>query len=325
MAKKNVNNKIKEVLKKPKNVYIAQRHNANLLFLKIRDKGLVKQYTDELATLKAKLNRNINTKAAIVVHLFYTDSWGYFSEKLKLLDKASFDLFVTLPKHNTEFTDEIYKSFPNAHVIIVPNKGRDVLPFIKIIPIIKNAGYKYVLKIHSKKSKHRKDGAEWLSDMVEKLIPNDAGARNAIINNLQKEDTGIIGPSKHYLSFAVNYRQNWNHTKNILNRIYDKKQTAFVKKNYLDYGFFAGTMFWARVDALDQIIKQEFDVGNFEKEKGQIDCTFAHALERVFCIVPEIENLKLYETDSRKVYEITYKTKNVPKWSRVKKLTSVNK
>jgi hypothetical protein len=76
-------------------------------------------------------------------------------------------------------------------------------------------------------------------------------------------------------------------------------------------------MFWARLDAIKPILDRKLKVSRFDSEKGQIDATFAHAIERVFCLVPQIEKKNLYEIGPRGVNKIDYKTTNIPNWSDV--------
>jgi lipopolysaccharide biosynthesis protein len=48
-------------------------------------------------------------------------------------------------------------------------------------------------------------------------------------------------------------------------------------------GFFAGTMFWVRLEALRPLMDAHLGEWQFETEGGQIDGTLSHAVERIFC------------------------------------------
>lgn len=308
-----------KISKKSRNVYVAQKANINRAKDKIQGKYANNKYDALIKEGLINVSRRPNTKIAVIIHLFYFESWPTFQAKLQNLEGNKFDLFVSMPKNNAKFIQDIRKSYPNANVFLVPNRGRDVLPFIKTIPIIQKQGYEYLLKMHSKKSNHRTDGNEWLSDMIDKLLPENRTTMKEILKRLNEKNTGIVGPSGHYISLSVNFRQNWHHAGNIISRIYTKKLSNNIKRNYKKYGFFAGTMFWSRVDALEPILSQNFRANNFEKEKGQIDTTFAHALERVFCIIQAIEKRQMYEAGKNSINPIKYKTKNIPNWSKIYK------
>src|ERR1019366_5798015 len=72
------------------------------------------------------IKRPKSTKIAVVIHLYYLDSWSLFAKSIVRIDEQ-FDLFVTLPKKNVNFAKNITKDFKNAQIVIVPNHGRDVL------------------------------------------------------------------------------------------------------------------------------------------------------------------------------------------------------
>lgn len=71
-------------------------------------------------------------------------------------------------------------------------------------------------------------------------------------------------------------------------------------------------MFWARVDAIDSLFS--FSKYNFQKEEGQIDGTFAHALERAFCLLPELTDRQIYASNFNEVLKQPYMSENIPEW-----------
>ena len=75
-------------------------------------------------------------KLAIVLHLFYVDGWPEYVERLQFIEKntSGFDLFITYTENNKKYINEVVRSsFPNANYYETPNRGRDVLPFTKIL------------------------------------------------------------------------------------------------------------------------------------------------------------------------------------------------
>jgi lipopolysaccharide biosynthesis protein len=148
-------------------------------------------------------------KLAVVLHLYYPELLGYFVEKLKNIGNLKYDLFVTIPTTKKESIASVKKALPNARISVVPNCGRDVLPFVEVIKRINELGYTKVLKLHSKKSPHREDGDAWRDQIVGNLLPEDQSVQSEIQRTLNKRNTAIIGPAGQYLSLIKNLQENY--------------------------------------------------------------------------------------------------------------------
>jgi len=252
---------------------------------------------------------------AVVIHLFYFEHWkGVFQEKLDVLSKsAKFDLFITMPEANQKYIKIIKKDYPQANIFIVPNRGRDVLPFVMVLKELGKAEYKTVLKMHSKKSPHYTGGYDWLKSTVDNLVPKDKRALDDIIETTRSKQFGIAGPEEYYYPLEVNFHANGVSMAHIMKDAFNRKiARESLQLRRADYGYFGGTMFWASVDAIIGLAKY-FQV-DFEAEAGQIDGTFAHALERAFSLVPEVKKLNIYGIRDGKIKKIDYKTANFPDW-----------
>lgn len=271
-------------------------------------------YRNSLLSLET-LGRTENTVACVVVHLYYIESWNLFSEKLKELRSIAYDLYVTMPEKNRDFEPRIRQDFSDARIVYVPNRGRDVLSFMELKDVLLKKGYQYALKIHSKKSTHRTDGEDWLRDMVEALLPSSTELQEQLRSALDNKQTGVVGPEGQYLSLVVNFDANSRHIMAILDSMYPGREMGTkIERARNDYGFFAGTMFWARLDALVGI--SHIQLSRYELERGQIDGTLPHALERLFSLVPEIDGKDVYEIGAT-LKKVPYKTTNIPDWSDV--------
>lgn len=222
---------------------------------------------------------------AVIVHLYFTEKWEYIKEALKNIEEP-YDLHISLNDKDKDFKGIIRESHPTASVYIVPNRGRDVLPFVHIARRLKTAGYKYFLKLHSKKSKHRSDGHNWFEELVDALIPSREITQQ-IMTTLQKEDT-IIGPSGHYVALSRHLGSNRKHIDGLAKKIYGKTRLDITR----DSGFFAGTMFWGTFEAIDPLLSLYLSPEDFEPEMGQIDGTMAHAVERIIVDISSNQNKK---------------------------------
>ena len=264
------------------------------------------------------LDRSTETTTAVVIHLYYVESWQAISKKLASITAFPFDVFVSLPKHNLQFKSQILASFPKAFVYEAPNRGRDVLPFIAISDSLYKKGYKYVLKLHSKKSTHRTDGSEWMSDILNSLVPTQKTTQLKIINTLQDTDVAMIGPKGQYTSLKVNFEANGTHMTRILTKLRSRTYAYDVLQVHrADFGFFAGTMFWVNLESIQPLVIIAKKTRLFESEEGQIDATYAHAIERLLCVFPETERKSIYEVGLTSIEKIAYSSGDVPDWSHV--------
>lgn len=254
-----------------------------------------------------QLERRPEIATAVVVHLFYPDLWAEISKRLKKLKYIKFDLFVTLPKNNSDFENTIRKTFPDAKIFLVPNRGRDILPFMHASRRISQLGYSHVLKIHTKKSKHRTDGQKWFLEMLDALIPTTVDTEKRLLSVLGKKPT-MIGPSRHYISMKKYMGGNENDLSHILSAVYNKDFSHKIITSQEERGYFAGSMFWMSASILQKLTDMHALPEDFPPENKQVDGTFAHAIERAFTIIAEQEAEEIYQINKQgKVTQVSEK------------------
>ncbi|MFN9646062.1 MAG: glycoside hydrolase family 99-like domain-containing protein [Cyanobacteriota bacterium] len=232
-------------------------------------------------------------RSAIIVHAFYLDSFEAIANRLELYS-AEVDLYVTLPPlccH--EKVARIRERFPQARFFISENRGRDVLPFLSLIRYLRYRQiiYQEFCKLHTKKSLHRSDGAVWLDEMVQSLLPVEGLPR--VLELLQRQ-VGMLIPKGH----AVNLWEFMGGNEGLLDLILDAHH-ARNQKTSNSY-FSSGTMFWVRGEILYKL-SQEEQIYNFDYERAQVDGTLAHAWERAMTLLVLARGLKCLQTDGREV------------------------
>lgn len=200
---------------------------------------------------------------AIILHIYYTDLWRYFEEKLKSLD-TQFDLYITLCDEVEDISDEILKSFPSANIKKYANKGQDIGPFLQVFKEIRNKDYDYLIKLHTKKSRYNLQlGNRWRESLVNNLINSDSIIKKNIVF-LQNSDFKMCG-SKDWLI--------------------DSDTETSTEKYFNDdyYQFIGGTMFMVDFQAYKQILTDKMIDEWCEKmPNGYIqDHSFAHDTERL--------------------------------------------
>jgi len=238
-------------------------------------------------------------KIAVHIHIFYTDLIKEIADYLNNIP-FEYDLFIT-SSHNIE--SEAFKAklkAKNKFFIKVENRGRNIAPlFYYLRDSVKN--YKYIVHIHTKKSLYNKGATVgWR----EYLLKNILGSKERIekIISLFEQDTsvGIIYPQNYFLlpSWANTWLANYQ-----LGRAWCERLGFRSPRGYFDYP--AGSMFWARREALDPIFNASIELEDFPEEKGQTDGTLAHVIERLLVLSANKQNF----------YAAIIPDKEFPSWS----------
>jgi lipopolysaccharide biosynthesis protein len=234
----------------------------------------LRERKSELALEELRPEKNI----AVVIHAFYLDVLDEILGYLATIEKNTIKLFVTTPEHqlaavNVRLTRDGYDFVSLG----VTNRGRDILPFLKILPEIIRQNFAFLVKVHTKKSTHRTDGDFWRNDLYAKLLDGPVLLEN-IRYLRENSEIGILAPENHLVSMDHYLASNADNICMLAARLGTEMETV------MRLCFVAGTMFSARVHALMPLLLLNLDEEEFEPEQGQVDGTLAHAIERLFAI-----------------------------------------
>jgi lipopolysaccharide biosynthesis protein len=246
------------------------------------------------------------TSVAIVIHAFYYEIFLEILDYLHLNGNKNFKLYVTSPH---ELSGKIISSLESADYkfiyLPVGNRGRDILPFLKIIAETFNDGHQLILKIHTKKSDHRQTGDLWRKDIFKKLLTEKAMQKAISTFNLDKS-IGLMGAAGHIVPMSLYYGANAK----TLERLSQRMGVAFPQLAGMNFA--AGSMFYARKQALLPLLSLGLNSGDFEDEQAQNDGTLAHAIERVFAVSAFAAGLKLVDNSFEPSNPILNITKDHP-------------
>ena len=209
----------------------------------------------------------------VVIHAWYPD---VFDELLGTLQETrlAWRLVVsTTSDKQSEIRDCLAKRGMPAEVEIVENRGRDILPFLRIAARLLDEGVDVVLKLHTKRSMHRSDGDAWRRELIRSLASPDRARR---ISRAFVEDAtlGIVGPEGHMPDLQTFRGANIDAMQYLAARL-------GINAPHEQEHFVAGSMFWARLEALRPLLDAQLHDAEFEPESGQLDGTLAHAVERL--------------------------------------------
>ena len=220
-------------------------------------------------------------KVAIQIHIFYEDLIMDIINKTNNIP-VKFDLYITITspeiKSRLENDIKIYSKTNYFEILIVENKGRDVLPFLKQIKT-KFKYYKYLCHIHTKKSLTAPElGNLWRNYLYNNLLGNTNIVSEILYEFENNEKLGFMFPET-YFGIIQQFYLLTEGTKNWMNFLATKLFSNY-KVGELS-NFPAGNMFWARIVAISQIFSYDFSK-YFPEEDDQTNDTIMHAIERIW-------------------------------------------
>lgn len=227
---------------------------------------------------------------AVILHVYYPEIFSEIAAYLSNLEKE-FDLYVSIPDTHTALAGKIFAAFPQAYLTISENRGRDILPFLRILKAIQPLGYDCLLKLHTKQSPHRADGELWRQEVYQQLIGSPAGV-SLIRDRLRTDqEVGFLGPKGHVLNNELYIGGNAANLSLLAKRadIQDWQNEPFY--------FVAGTMFWANPAAFQWIDQVDLKLSEFEPEPIDADGALVHSLERFFGLAALKMGFKILEVD----------------------------
>ncbi|MCC5087635.1 rhamnan synthesis F family protein [Xanthomonas campestris] len=231
----------------------------------------------------------LQLKVGLMVHVFYADLIEEFAQSLQHMP-VSYDLLVSVVDDTTRRqASDRFSRLPNVNHLelqIVPNRGRDIAPFLvafrEQILALDVIGH-----LHTKKSLYTgREQDTWRRYLLSSLL----GSRERIawiLGMFQANPRlGILYPESHagMPLWAHTWLSNFGACRELAQRLgFDISPT-----DYIDFP--AGSMLWARVDALRPLYSLGLELKDFPVEHGQIDGTLHHAIERMFAVAAHRHN-----------------------------------
>ena len=231
-------------------------------------------------------------KIGIHIHLYYTDLPYEIIRYLQDFP-TPFDLYVTIT--DTVFASTAQQLFCNAllpnvqnvRIITVPNRGRDVAPWVlNMRPY--QANYDLFCHVHTKKSEHTAFGNAWRTYLFDNLLLAD-NAREIISFFEQNAALGCLFPA-----IPPQLRQALTGMEMLLygsEKEYNLICSMLRRMNFegelrrASIFFPSGTMCWYRPKALYQLFTCNLRLEEFAEEPIGTGGTLAHAMERLPALI----------------------------------------
>ncbi|WP_367345036.1 glycoside hydrolase family 99-like domain-containing protein [Stenotrophomonas bentonitica] len=218
-------------------------------------------------------------RPCVVIHAWYLEE---LAELLSHLRQSALEhrlIITTAAEHHERVEALLHASGLTGEILTFANHGRDILPFLHVANLLLEQGEDVVLKLHTKRSTHMQQGAQWRQELLQHLLDDGRGAQ-AVERFAQDATLGLLAPAGHLLAVRDYVGANAQALQRLQVRL-------GLHADLLDARFSAGSMFWVRLAALRPLLDAHLPPSAFEPEEGQIDGTLAHVLERALGAVCE--------------------------------------
>lgn len=222
-----------------------------------------------------------SSRPGVFLHLYYSDLAPVFAKRLAHIS-CPFDLYVSTD--TAEKADFIRGCLPAAEIRVLENRGRDVWPKLYGFRDV-YARHDIVLHLHGKKSPHSAALDEWLEHILDCLV----GSADEVNRILSLFDTiprlGMVKPVTFKAALSAAH---WGANREIARELAWRMKIEAPLPDDGKLRFPAGSMFWARRDAIQPLLDLDLRPEHFPPEAGQVDGTVAHAIERMLGVVCKV-------------------------------------
>ncbi|MDL5366174.1 rhamnan synthesis F family protein [Xanthomonas sp. NCPPB 2654] len=232
----------------------------------------------------------VQLRVGVMAHVFYPDLLGELTQALTAMPVPYVLMVSVIDDDARAAAQQHLSSLPNLQTLKVrkvANRGRDLAPLIVTFreDIL---ALDVVAHWHTKKSLYTgSERRDWRDYLTAALF----GSTQRIAWTLGMFDAeprlGIVYPES-FTGIPL-WGHTWLSNLQVCRELGQQLGIAIDASAYIDYP--AGSMFWARVTALQPIYALGLSLQDFPEERGQTDGTLQHALERMFVAVVRQQGL----------------------------------
>jgi len=222
----------------------------------------------------------IEEDVALHIHVYYPE---LLPEILNRLDQNQIrpDLFFSVP--NTAINNIVsemtgdYRSQVKK-IATVPNRGRDIGPFLTDFSSALSQNYEIVGHVHTKKTSGFDEEiiVKWRNFLLENLIGGTYKMADNIINQMLNDTTiGLVFPDNPDI---IGWDKNLPFARPLAEKLGIEQLPKY-------FNFPVGTMFWGRAKALQPLFDLGLKYEDYPTEPLPYDGSMLHALERILPFV----------------------------------------
>lgn len=234
-----------------------------------------------VATVRLTTGREPSDLAVgVIAHVHYAELWPELLQAMERVPNLSAIRVSATSAHAAELAAQAQPAQgPAPRIRIVENRGRDILAkATELRRMTKEVDV--VLAIHTKRSPHASSLEGWRAYLLSELTQKSASVLN-LFDALP--DLGVAFPN----TFAP-VPETLGRNQPLMREIVGSATASRV--NWRNLPFPAGSMFWARPQALFPWVEWAH-AATFPEEAGQLDGTPAHALERLVLVSCELAGM----------------------------------
>jgi len=222
------------------------------------------------------------TRVALHVHAYYLD---LLPDVLKRLAANTVrpDLFVSVADADAVArARKLLAAYDGAvvDVVAVRNRGRDIGPLLTQFAS-QLGDYTFIGHVHTKKTADLRDpevGRRWFEFLLENLLGGKAHMADTILGRMAADASiGMVFPDDPNI---VGWGSNMT-----LARAFGERLGIRDLPHHISFP--VGTMFWARVDAIQPMLDLGLQWNDYPPEPIPYDGSILHAIERIFPFVVE--------------------------------------
>jgi len=222
----------------------------------------------------------VRLEVGVMVHAYYTDMLGELADDLAHMPVPYVLMVSVVEARAAAAVSTHFKSLPNVralHVREVPNRGRDIAPFLLDF-CDEIRALDLVCHIHTKKSHYTgSEQTEWRRYLLNALLGSHDRIAWILGMFQAMPELGMVYPEAFVTTpwWAHTWLSNLDRARELGFRL----GLGIDPLAYLDYPL--GSMFWARTEVLRPLFTLDLSRDDFPPELGQTDGTTQHAIERL--------------------------------------------
>lgn len=236
-------------------------------------------YDGELPDSIGRLDAG-DARACAIVHAFHLDLLPEIVERLSLCGRLH-HVIVSHPPH-LRSEDVLAHCQPlidrgvQVNAQRLPNRGRDVLPFVSVVEQALNTGCEAFIKVHTKKSGYLPDqgGEVWRTGLLTGLLPSPDNIERIVAFVVNAPVAGFAAPRRWISTVDEDIRD--RRVLRQLERRGDLRRWGRARRI-----FPAGTMFWCGRNWLEFVRDLGLRPDEFDPEPMRHVAGVAHAMERL--------------------------------------------